>query len=193
MLRKVVKKICLISIFLYIFLINSQYTDADIFAERIVKENFFSAVSLDFKTKASFNNYDINNLFYITGALPYGFDVEALKIESSTEREFKYNIRTIKRGGDDYLCSSLYLEVLNRELRNQYRGPLIEFSISSDMIYGSPESFIFLVGLNEGGVELQNKSCNFDFYVRSYRDNPSESGGIFAERKLNNIISTTEW
>ena len=193
MLKKIVKRICLICVFLYVFLINSQYTDADIFAERIIKDNSFSAISLDFKTKSSFNNYNIDNLFYVAGALPYGFDVEALKIENVSSRNFNYNIKTVKKGGDDFLCSNLYLEILSKNFKSQYKGPLIEFSLNSEMLQESPENYIFFIGLDEDDTDLKDKTCNFDFYIKSYRKTPSEVGGVFAERKINNIISTSTW
>lgn len=193
MLKKVVKRICLISVFLYVFLINSQSTDADIFAERIVENNHFSAISLDFKTKSSFNDYNIDNMFYVSGALPHGFDVEALKIENYSDRDFNYNIKTVKRDGDDFLCNNLHLEILSKNFKSQYKGPLIELSLNSEIFKESLENYIFFIGLDEDNVDLKNKTCNFDFYLKSYRQKPDEIGGIFADRKINNIISTTSW
>ena len=65
-----IKRLTVFLILLYIFLSKTNYTDADIFAERKVQNNKFSAITLDFSTKNSFNNGLITSLFSSLGIVP---------------------------------------------------------------------------------------------------------------------------
>ena len=82
---------------------------------------------------------------------------------------------------------------MHRDLSTKHDGSLLDFSYSSTVVDKTPEDWIFIVSLDDKNNQLQNKLCEFNFNVRSYRSSPNETGGIFAERKINNIISSWAW
>lgn len=114
MLKIEIKRLTVFLILLYIFLSKTNYTDADIFAERKVQNNKFSAITLDFSTKNSFNNGLITSLFSSLGIVPFGFDLRAARVTQEDGANSKYYLRTIKTNGDDFLCNNLKVKVLSR-------------------------------------------------------------------------------
>lgn len=53
--------------------------------------------------------------------------------------------------------------------------------------------FIYFISLDEKDQKLKNKICEFNFIFKTYRDNPNEQGGIFAQRLISNVISSGNW
>jgi hypothetical protein len=177
----------------YILLIKSSYTDADIFAERIVEDNILSAITLDFSNQATFNEKIIDNLFYISGFRPGGFDLAALKINNDSQQDFKYHLKSSIISGDEIFCEQLQLEVFNRQLKSFYKGSLVNLKINSQLNGDESEDWIFYISLDSDIEELKNSRCEFQFDFRTYRQTVNESGGIFAQRKVNNIITSGNW
>ncbi len=193
MLKPEIKKLAVFLMLLYVFLIKTDYTDADIFAERVVSNNKFSAISLDFSTRNSFNNSSIANLFHSLGIQPGGFDLAAARIKAETGADFKYRLKTVKTNGDDFFCGRLKVKVFNRSFFEIFNGSLMDLSINSNFANSNPKDFIFFVSLDEQDQELKNKICEFDFDLKTYRDNPDEQGGIFARRLIGNVVSSGSW
>lgn len=193
MLSPGIKRLALFLILLYFFLIRTDYTDADIFAERIVRQNRFSAKTLDFSTRTSFNNNPITSLFSSLGLQPGGFDLGAVRIKREAGGDFKYYLRAVKTNGDDLLCSRLKLEVYSRNFFKIYGGRLLDLELDSQISNDDPEDWIFFISLDDYEASLKNNICEFDFIFRTYRRDFSESGGIFAQRTIRNIISSGSW
>lgn len=193
MLKPGIKKLTAFLILLYLFLIKTGYTDADIFAERTVSHNKFSALAIDFSIKNSFNNTTINSLFYSLGIVPSGFDLGALRLKANENNKFNYRVRTITTNGDDLFCKSLRVKIFDRNFFQIYNGSLTDLSFSSRFINSNPKDFIFFISLDDQNSELKNKICEFNFDFKTYRDNPDEPGGIFAQRLINNVISSSSW
>ena len=193
MLNRGVKRLALFSIVLYIFLSYSTYTAADIFAERIIKHNVLSAMTLDFIPTSSFNGGVVTSMFHSLGFEPGGFDLGAVRIRRTTFNGFKYRLKAVQTNGETAFCNALNLEVLNRSFVKLYSGRVMDVSLKSVISSDSPENWIFSVGLDEKDGALKNKICEFGFDFRTYRDNPDEQGGIFAERKISNVISSGNW
>lgn len=193
MLRLEIKRLAVFLILLYIFLIKTGYTDADIFAERIVNKNKFSIVSLDFLANNSFSNLEISNLFHTSGLQPGGFDLGAIRVKPSFDTKFKYHLRSVKTNGDDYFCNQLKVKVMDRNFFEIYSGSLMNLSLSSKFSNNEAKDFIFFISLDKDDQNLKNKICEFNLNFKTYRDNPEETGGIFAERSVNNIISSGNW
>ena len=193
MLNKSVKRLALFLIFVYLFLVKSGHTTADIFAQRIVSRNKLSAVTLDLSTMTSFNDGQKISLFNSSGFQPDGFDLNSIRIKGSTTGNFKYHIKVIKTGGDDLLCNKLELEVLNRQFSSKYKGALLNLNIDSNITNNNLDDWIFTINLNDNSQELKNKICKFDLDIKTYYDTPSETGGIFAEKLISNIISSGNW
>lgn len=192
MIRKNLRRFSWLFLLLYIFLINSQFTDADIFAERIVEQNILKAITLDFSTRETYNNNINTKLFNSFGFLPNGFDVASVLIKNESSSHFKYHLKTIKLSGHDELCNNLELNIFNSNFKNLYSGKLLNLNLNSEINEYSQESYIFLISLNDNN-NLQSKICEFDFNFRTYRQNTNETGGIFAQRKLNNVITSGNW
>ncbi len=193
MFNRKIKKLALFLVFFYIFLVSTKYTDADIFAERVVVDNKFSAIALDLFARASFNNNQLINLFRTSGIQPGGFDLGAVKIKANPDRGFKYSVKADVASGDQALCQSLKIEVYNRSFKRKFSGSLLDLNLNSEVDKDQPEDWIFLVALDNEADNLKNKICEFNFKFKTYRSSPSESGGIFAERSIGNIITSGNW
>jgi hypothetical protein len=174
-------------------LLRSHYTTADIFAERVVNHNDFSVITLDFSTQTSFSNSPITTLFHSMGFQPNGFDVGAIRMQRKTSSVLKYHMKTVKTNGDDALCGALNLEVLSRSFGKVYDGRVMDLSLDSHISDDNPADWIFFVSLDDRNPALKNKICEFNFDVKTYRSNPNEQGGIFAERIVGNVISSGMW
>ncbi len=193
MLKPEIKGLAVFLILLYVFLVKTSYTDADIFAERTVSANKFSAITLDFSVRNSFNNSLITSLFSSLGIQPSGFDLGAAKIKSETNNKFKYQVKTVKTNGDDLFCARLNVQVFDRNFFKVWSGSLLNLNFTSRFVNLNPKDFIFFVSLDDQDSELKNKICEFNFSLKTYRNNPDEQGGIFAERLINNVISSGNW
>lgn len=193
MLNKSIKKLIIFLMLIYVVFINTSYTDADIFAERIVINNKFTAITLDFFVKNSFNNQTLHNLFHSSGIVPGGFDLGALKLQTNNDSKFNYRLKVIKTNGDDNFCNELNLKIFDRNFFPVYNGSLLSASINSRLSENSPKDYIFFIDLDKSDATLMNKVCEFEFDFRTYYKDEEEQGGIFAQRLINNIITSGSW
>ena len=81
MLSLRIQSVFFIMLFLALFLLNTGHTDADLFAERIVNNNHFSATTLSFSQRHTANNSYIDQLFRTINIQPEGFDLGAVRIK----------------------------------------------------------------------------------------------------------------
>jgi len=95
-----------ILLILGLFLLNTSHTDADIFAERTVRGNAFTATTLDFSQRHSANNSQLNLLFNTQGYLPDGFDLRGVIIKKEGKMDFRYRMKTVVKNGDPDFCNS---------------------------------------------------------------------------------------
>lgn len=193
MLNKKIKTLLVFSILSYIFLVLLKYSGADLVADRTVIGNRFNAITLDFSTIASINTSPIINLFHTTGINPSGYDLGAVRIKGLSKVTSKYNISVVKLNGDDNFCSSLKLEIVGRDFKKKFQGYLLNLNLNSYISENSLEDIIFVVSLEDTNINLKNKFCEFNFILKTYRNSTNELGGIFAERKINNMISSGNW
>jgi hypothetical protein len=185
--------ILLFLVFLEVFLVTTSYTDADLSAERIVLQNKFTTITINFFSQNTANNNPLTTLLRTSSMQPGGFDVGAIRVRNGVQKDLKYSLKTVKVNGDDTFCRALTLRTFHRDLSVKYDGSLMDYTVSSTLSDTVPEDWILLIGLDDAGEQLKNKSCEFNFVMRTYRDSPDETGGIFAERKVNNIISSGTW
>ena len=92
------------SSFLANFLLRTKTTSADIFAERLVRNNVLSASTLSFSERHTANNNEISNLFNTSGMQPFGFDVKAVRLKKEGKLDFRYHLKAVKSGSDDAAC-----------------------------------------------------------------------------------------
>ncbi|MDO8610445.1 MAG: hypothetical protein Q7R95_07900 [bacterium] len=192
MLNGKIKAIIIVSLIIYLFLINTLYTDADLFAERNVQHNRFSFTTLNFSLRQTGNGGVLGSLFRTVGFQAGGFDVGAVRVKKEGKLDFKYHIKIVRTNGDDALCNALNIQVLQRNMSQKYQGKLMSMAFDSN-IGNNVEDWIFFISLDEDDTKLQNKICEFDIDFKTWRNSSDEKGGIFAERKLNNVISTGTW
>ena len=185
--------ILLFFVFFEVFLVTTSYTDADLTAERIVLQNKFATITINFFSQNTANNNPLTTLFRTTSVQPGGFDIGAVRVRNGVQKNIKYSLKTVKMNGDEGFCRALKLRTFHRDVSLKYDGSLMDYSATSSLSENALEDWIFLVGLDDSGAQLKNKSCEFNFVMRTYRDSPDETGGIFAERKVNNIISSGAW
>lgn len=188
-----IRRIAILSILLYLFFSQTNYTDADMFAERVVARNTFSGLALNFSVRSSLNNNLATKLFQLADLQPGGFDLGALKVKAEAGREFRYQLSVNKLGGDEAFCNSLQLKVSDRVLSELYAGSLFDFSLSGASGEVALGELVFLVSLDEQNETLKNKTCEFNFSFKTYRDSPDEVGGIFVEQLIRNSISSGDW
>lgn len=177
----------------YILLVNTQYTDADLFAERMVQHNRFSITTLDFSARHSANSGSVSYIFRTIGLQPGGFDLGAVRIKKEGQLDFKYRLKVTKTSGDDSFCSALNVQVLQKNLTSKYQGKLMNLSIDSNITDNVLEDWIFFISLDDKNGALQNKICEFNLDFKTWHNQPDEKSGIYAQRILNNVISSGNW
>ena len=181
-----------LSIFIGYFLINTNLTSADLYAQRVVKKNSLTATTLSFSTRYTSNNYSLSFLFNSNNFQPEGFDIAATRIKKDGKMSFKYRIKYIKKAGNEELCNNLNLTVV-QNWQPKYQGKLSSFFLDSTLPPSGKEDWIFYLSLDDDQEILKNKFCQFDFYFKTWRDDPESKKGFYAERSLPNYLSTGNW
>lgn len=184
-------KIALI-IFLFI-LAFSQSTDADVFDQEIISGYRWQATTLEFSQLGTANNVPSSLLFNVSGFLPGGFEVRAIRIKKEGEMSFNYSLWWEKTAGDDQFCRSLKLTVM-KDWQIIFDGFLSDLSLDSRIEEGKEqEDWVFFLRFETGDSFLAEKSCDFDFVFRTFRENKEETSGFFDENRLNNHTVAGRW
>ncbi len=193
MLTGKTKIIFIFLLFLANFLLRTKTTSADIFAERLVRNNVLSASTLSFSERHTANNNEISNLFNTSGMQPFGFDVKAVRLKKEGKLDFRYHLKAVKSGSDDAACQNLSLQVLLKG-QEKYKGPLLQLSFDSSLKDHERDDLVFFISLEENSSSIINKLCDFDFVINTYRNFPDESPvGFFAKKHLSNTITMGAW
>jgi len=177
-----------------LWMLHTGTTSADLVAERKVQGNTFSMTTLSFVDIDTANFAQLINFFTTSGIVPGGFDARTVRIEKDGELDVQYNLQVIKTGGDDPFCQALELQIVRRDLTEVYNGKLLDLSIQDRLMDGDIEEWIFFLSFNDTFENLKQKSCNFDVYMRTYRNDPHEEiKGIHAKRTLKNTVTSGTW
>jgi len=193
MLSKRTKIILTIIFLVSLFLIYTEKTDADLVAERTVKNNKFTATTLSFSQRHTANNSNISMLFKTVGIQPAGFDIGAVRIKKDGKMNFKYHLKVVKVGGDDVFCRSLNIQVMQKGTF-KFQGKLVDLALNSVVDDNNHQDWIFFIGLDDNNTSLQNKICEFNFDFKTWRNTPDENiGGFYAQRVLNNNMLSGNW
>lgn len=178
-------------IVLGLFLRNTGFTSADLFAEREVKNNRFSMTTLSFDELNTANNIAIDRLFEVSGLVPGGFAVGSVRVKKTGLMEVKYVIKTKIVSGDETFCKAIDLQLMqNASLKT--RTPLNEFNYQSSINSDTPQDFVFFLSLNKNDSGLRNKNCQFNFVLTTQGQNGPKKG-IYAERQLLNYVVSGNW
>lgn len=193
MLTGKTKIIFIFLLFLANFLLRTKTTSADIFAERLIRNNVLSASTLSFSERHTANNNEISSLFNTNGIQPSGFDVKAVRIKKEGKMDFKYHIKTVKSGGDEAACQTLSLQVLLRG-QEKYRGPLLLLSFDSILKDLERDDLVLFISMEENSTSNMNKLCEFNFIIKTYRNSHDENPvGFYAVKYLTNTVSIGAW
>jgi len=175
-----------------LFLPGTNYTSADIFAERTVRNNTFTATTLAFSQRHSANNSRLNILFNTQGFQPNGFDLHGLRIKKEGKMDFHYRLRTVVKNGDTNFCNSLSLQIV-QNWQIKYQGRLVDLNLDTTIPSSGTEDWIIYLSLEKDDSTLKNKTCEFDFIIKAYRTDPDAKTGFWAEKILNNNVSSGNW
>jgi hypothetical protein len=175
------------------WLIRAETTSADIFAERSAKGNQLKATTLSFSLRNTVNNRQLSSLFVTDGLQVEGFDVKGFRIKKDGKMSFKYSLKPKKMDGDDALCEKLTFQALLNG-QEKYKGKLFEFAYDSLLTDQGKDNWVVFVGLEEDSSALQNKICNFEFTIHSFRNVPDEKQlGFYAKKSLTNTLTSGNW
>lgn len=192
MLNSRTKTILISLIILGIFLRNTGYTDADLFAQRVVKNNLFSFTTLSFTALNTANNNHLSRLLDVSGLVPYGFSVTSYRLKKDGNLSFKYHLKANFIGSDNLLCNSLTVKLM-QDGNIKYQGHLKDLSYDSSLISTDQQDWVIFLGLDDNNSNLKNKVCLFELNFRTWRQNISETTGIFAQQKIPGTISSGTW
>lgn len=185
------KRYKIIILLLGIFLGLVKATDADLLVRKAIDANFYRASTLDFSNRQTANDFNTSNLFNVSGFLPGGFQVESLRIKLDGELGKDFDIKFVKTGGDDGLCSALKINFL-KDWSSKYNNFLRDFSYTDHTNESSYLDYVLSIELPKNALSntaLANKSCQFNFEI-----NLKEDGSSFTDQELlENRIDTGSW
>ena len=177
-----------------LWMLNTGTTSADLVAERKVQGNAFSITTLSFVNIHTANFAQLISFFVTPGIVPGGFDARTVRIQKDGELDVQYSLQALKTAGDDAFCQALELQIVQRDLSEIYNGKLLDLSIQDSMTDDDIEEWVFFLSFNDTLEDLKEKSCDFDLYMRTYRNDPNEEiKGIHAKRTLNNTVTSGTW
>lgn len=181
-----------IVIALWVYSISN--TSADLVAERKVVGNELSITTLSFANINTANRNQLIQFFTTAGIVPGGFDARTVRIEKQGKMDVKYSLQVVEKNGDHNFCSKLKMKIVKRDLEEIYSGNLLDLAIQNTLTDDTFEEWIVLVEFDRRDENLKNKRCEFDLYMRTYRNNPNENlTGIYATRTLINTITSGTW
>lgn len=192
MLNQKTKFSLILTVFIASILMLSGVTSADLSVQVVAKGNELSATTLQMSTLETSNESSLSSLFQITGLTPGGFSVKSLRLKKEANLDFNYQLKSIKTNGDDNLYQSLNLKIMQKD-KFIYQGKLSDFSRDQTINASGKDDWIFFISLDQNNSELTNKTCEFNFYFKTYRNNPDETGGFKDEIKVINYISSGNW
>lgn len=171
-------------------LMFSDVTSADLYVEVSAKDNNMKATTLQMSTLETSNENNLQSLFQIIGLVPGGFGVKTVRIKKDGIQNFNYQLKSIKVNGDDGLYNGLNLKIMQKD-KFIFQGKLSELNQGKTIDSNGKDDWIFFISLDKDVPQSLNKSCEFVFYFKTYRNNLDETGGLKDEIKLSNFISST--
>lgn len=175
-----------------LFLRNTGFTDADLFAQRQVFNNVFSFSTISFSSQNTANNTRQSRIFDVTGIIPQGFAVSSFRLRKDGQLNFKYHIKTNFIGGYQPFCDALSVKLM-QDTTFKYRGLLKDIDYSSMLSDNQYHDWVMWLELQSDNADYKNKSCQFEVVVRSWRQNVDEKTGIFAQQQLLASVTSGNW
>jgi hypothetical protein len=175
---------------LFIFsLILISPTNADFVYKKTIKNNQFSATTLDFSQLKTTNNSDLENLFNIDGILAGGYQVNTLRIKNQGKTKFNYFLNFEKISGDDDFCRHLEISLI-KEGQSQYNGYLIDLNINGSIEKDqSFDDWLIFLKLEDNYLSSQSKFCEFNLTITGFNNDINQKSGFKYKRSFRNIVS----
>ena len=164
-------------------------TNADFVFKKIIKNNQFSATTLDFSQLKTSDNSTVESLFNINGILPGGYQVDTLRIKNQGATNFSYSLTFEKVDGDDNFCKNLEINLIKNG-QSQYNGSLIDLNLKS--ILNADQSFsdwLVYVKLKDNYLSSKSEFCDFNLNIIGFND-PDQKSGFKYKRLISNHISS---
>src|SRR3989339_1392906 len=191
MLNTRIRIMLLLMMSMGLWMLKTHATSADLVAERKVQGNHFSITTLSFININTANFSQLISFFNTDGIVPGGFDAKTIRIEKDGKMHVQYSLLTIERGGNTNFCHTLDLQIVRRDLTEVYNGKLMNLSLQDNLQDGDIEEWILFLSLSASDDSLKNKQCDFDLYMRTYRNSPGENfKGIHAKRTLTSTVTS---
>jgi len=177
-----------------LWMLRTHATSADLVAERKVSGNRFSITTLSFVNIHTANFSQLISFFNTQGIVPGGFDAKTVRVEKDGKMDVQYSLQSVERGGNSDFCNTLDLQIVRRDLSEVYNGRLMSMSVQDTLQDGDIEEWIFFVSLSDSNEAMKEQQCDFDLYMRTYRNSPGEDlKGIHAKRTLTSTITSGTW
>lgn len=175
-----------------LFLHNTGYTDADLFAQRQVFNNVFSFSTLSFLSQNTANNIKQNRIFDVMGIVPQGFAITSFRLRKDGLLNFKYHIKTNFTGGYQPFCDALSVKLM-QETTFRFQGLLKDIDYNSLLSGNDYHNWVMWLELNSNNNDYKNRSCQFEIDIKSWRQNVDERTGIYSEQKLLGSVTSGNW
>jgi len=175
-----------------LILLFSDATDADMSDSEVSTGNTFTATTLDFTQNQTSNNSPVSFLFNITGLIPGGFDIKAIRIKKEGKMNFNYRITSSQTAGSEYFCQSLTI-VLVQDWQIKYEGTIQNLLLDDYINESGIDDWIMLVKLESDNQDLALKERQFDFIFKTWKTDPDEINGFYDEEVLSNRVASGSW
>lgn len=180
--------------FLFLILVFSlmliKPTNADFVSSKSIKNNQFSATTLDFSKLKTTNESTIETLFNIDQLLPGGYQVNTLRIKNQGKSELKYNISFQKKSGDDNFCRHLKIN-LSKNNQIFYQGDLVNLnlndSFSKDLNF---TDWLITLSLDKNYLSNQTLNCQFNLVILGFNQDINQKSGFEYQQIISNNISS---
>lgn len=170
-------------------LILIKPTNADFVFTKSIKNNHFSATTLDFSQLKTTDNSSLEKLFDINGILPGGYQVNTLRIKNQGKSSLNYNISFQKTSGDDNFCRNLKIN-LSKNGQSLYQGDLVNLNLTSS--FKSDQDFddwLVTLTLNSDYLNSSPSFCQFNFLILGFNQDINQKSGFEYQRTINNMVS----
>ena len=170
----------------------TKLTDADLSDQEDVRQNVFTASTLDFANQDTANNFAKSLLFNVSGLVPGGFQVESVRVSNQGELSFTYQLTTENFAGDGVLCSALDLMVL-KDWQVKYDGKLNQVNFEDQFTEDKrTQDLVLVLKLTAADAVLAGKTCAFDIKIKS-KDDPDGSAFSDEEVLTNSVTTAATW
>lgn len=165
-------------------------TNADFIDKKTIKNNKFTATTLDFSQLKTTNNSTIENLFNIIGISPGGYQINTLRIKNQGETNLSYIIFFEKTNGDDGFCRQLEINLI-KDGQSQYQGNLIDLTLTSFL--NKDQSFsdwLIYLKLKDNYLSSKQEICDFNLNIKGFYNQQNLKSGFKYQRTISNHVSS---